>query len=121
VSREQAGRVIPHRAQELVQTRESHTGLALNARRSQHREVAFARERGRLCQQARLSDTRLAAQHERSAAALDPFEQRPQRRRLGIPAKERPGILTRRDEHDGTILPHAQLPREAIVYDRVRT
>ena len=87
VSREQAVCVATHWAQELVQTRERDAGLALHARRCQRPDAARAGERGRLGQQPGLADARLAAQHERAAAALDLAQQRTQRLGLGVSAE----------------------------------
>ena len=120
VSGEQAGCVVTHRAQELVQTRERDVGLGLHPRRSQHRDVAFARERRRLRQQAGLADPRLAAQHERAAAAFDPIQQRRQQLRLGVSAEEWPSVIARHGEHGTATLPQAQCLRDSIALPQAR-
>ena len=92
-----------HRAKQLMQARESQMSLGLHSGRAQHREVAFACERGRLCKQPRLADPRLTPQDNCAAAVSDSTEQRRQQLDFGFPTEQRRKV-DRRSGHEGTIL-----------------
>ena len=92
------------RVNQLMKARKRQVRLGLHSGRAQHREAAFARQSSRHGQQPGLADSRLAVQHQRSAAALDSVKQRSQQLGLGVPAEQRPGV-TGSDGHQRTIFP----------------
>jgi hypothetical protein len=113
VHRGQIRRAGAHRAQELMQTRETQAGFGLNSRRRQDRDAAFACGRHRLGEQAGLTDPRFAPQHECGTAVLDAFQQGDETLRLDLAAKERAAVIARRSEHERKILPRARRQRHA--------
>ena len=63
------------RAEHLMQIRKRQMGFGLRAGRGEHGHASLASRSRGLRQQTRLADTRLAAEHERSARAADVIQQ----------------------------------------------
>jgi hypothetical protein len=99
------------RPQQLVESREGEIGLGLDSDRAKYPDVAFTRETLGLGQQSRLTDSRLAHQHQRAAHLANSGQQPGQEFDLGIPPEEGASHRGQRVEGHRIILTEPSSPR----------